>query len=633
MTRAAPLSRGHAAARVLYACAAVLSFWPQPFRAGAGPANALGRLRPGAQRSGVAGGQPAAPVHVAGNRLADRLGNRVILRGANRSGTEYACLGAVPGNGGQRTGGAFADGPVDGATLQAMRDWGMNAIRIPLNEDCWLGINGVAFGGTRDQDAVAGMVDAATAAGLYPILDLHWSAPGTITALGQQPMPDADHAPLFWRVVAMRFGSNDAVLFDLFNEPYLHGTTRDAQYRCLRDGCATQTSVNSSYPTPVTYQSTGTQQLVEIIRRAGARNVILVGGVDAAQSIAGYLGDDGTPGHSLPRDPLGNLAVSMHRYFADACGDERCWDREVAPVAARYPVIAGEVGDVDCTIDNSARALDWLDAQGISYLAWVYGTAFGCQSLIAEYGRRGVPTQPYGQWWRDHLRRLAGLPVAALSFAAALNNQGVAGDHARGACALDDQGQCYSARALAAAGIRPGVRIPFNSTGFAWSANGGGADNLFAAGQTIGVPPLPSATALDLLGSATHGPATGAIVLTYTDGVTRTGSLSFPDWASTGAPHPGEQRLVTTPYCNRADGATTAGSSALYAVAVPLDASRTLASYRLPALPAQVNGYPYFNTRMHIFSRCADARHTVNVAAVEAAAVRGGVPMRLPGTG
>ena len=34
-------------------------------------------------------------------------------------------------------------------------------------------------------------------------------------------MPDADHAPDFWTSVANTFKNNSAVIFDLYNEPYL----------------------------------------------------------------------------------------------------------------------------------------------------------------------------------------------------------------------------------------------------------------------------------------------------------------------------------------------------------------------------------------------------------------------------
>ena len=46
-------------------------------------------------------------------------------------------------------GGQVFDGPADSTSVQAMAAWHINAVRVPLNEDCWLGINGVSVGERR----------------------------------------------------------------------------------------------------------------------------------------------------------------------------------------------------------------------------------------------------------------------------------------------------------------------------------------------------------------------------------------------------------------------------------------------------------------------------------------------------
>src|SRR5438309_7251315 len=131
---------------------------------------------------------------VVGNRVTDLAGRPLMLRGANRSGPEYACI----------QGWGIFDGPSDAASVQAMAGWGINYTRIPLNEDCWLGINGVdpAYGGANYRSAVRAYVNRLQAHGLAVILDLHWVAPGGQLALGQEQAPDADHAPAFWSSVA-----------------------------------------------------------------------------------------------------------------------------------------------------------------------------------------------------------------------------------------------------------------------------------------------------------------------------------------------------------------------------------------------------------------------------------------------
>ena len=57
------------------------------------------------ETSSGGGGGPAPQLHVSGNKLLNAAGQQVILRGVNRSGTEYAC---VQGNG-------IFDGEVDQA--------------------------------------------------------------------------------------------------------------------------------------------------------------------------------------------------------------------------------------------------------------------------------------------------------------------------------------------------------------------------------------------------------------------------------------------------------------------------------------------------------------------------------------
>src|SRR5215207_757626 len=151
-------------------------------------------------------------LHVVGNQIRNGAGQPVRLLGVNRAGTEYACI----------QGWGIFDGPSDAASIQAIVAWRANAVRIPLNEDCWLGINGVptAYGGASYQAAIANYVTALNAAGLVAILDLHWTAPGTQKATEQTPMPDRDHSVTFWSQVANAFKTNSSVIFELFNEPY-----------------------------------------------------------------------------------------------------------------------------------------------------------------------------------------------------------------------------------------------------------------------------------------------------------------------------------------------------------------------------------------------------------------------------
>ena len=175
------------------------------------------------------------------------------LLGVNRSGAEYTCLG------GRR----IFDGPASSASVQAMVAWRVDAVRVPLNEDCWLGINGVFTGGrwhglpAGDRE-IRGTLESTESS---PSSISIWAAPGKYLARGQWRVPDLDHAPRFWSSVAKAFASNHGVIFDLFNEPY---TT---SWSCWRDGCATRYTPARK---PVSYRSAGMQALVNAVRSTGA---------------------------------------------------------------------------------------------------------------------------------------------------------------------------------------------------------------------------------------------------------------------------------------------------------------------------------------------------------------------------
>jgi endoglucanase len=321
-------------------------------------------------------------IRVAGTRLVNADGRPIRLIGVNRSGAEFACI---------REWGIF-EGPTDVASTELIRSWHANAVRIGLNEDCWLGINGVkpAYGGAKYQQTVIDYVNGLTSDGVYAIVDLHWSAPGPIAATSLRPLPDAEHSLDFWRSVVTALADNPNVIFDVYNEPF------GVDWDCWRDGCE-----YPGGPDMGPWQTVGMQPVIDTIRETGARQPILVGGLRFANDVTEWLAHK-------PKDPLNQLIASVHVYPFNKCNAASCWDDEIAPLAESVPVLVTEFGTDWTPPHNDAMAMDlmnWADDHGIGYLAWTWN-AWGedGNSLVTNYN--GEPTR-WGADVKAHFLRVS----------------------------------------------------------------------------------------------------------------------------------------------------------------------------------------------------------------------------------
>jgi hypothetical protein len=340
-------------------------------------------------------GGAAPALHVSGNHVVTADGTTYRLLGVNRSSGEFACI----------QGRGMWDAPTDQATIDAMKTWNVHAVRVPLNEECWLGHADVPAGGTSGaayQQAVKDWVNLLVANGINPILDLHWtfgqySGPGAgcpdPNATCQKPMPDAQFTPTFWSQVATAFKGNNAVIFDLFNEPFPdfanNFSNPTAAWTCLRDG---GTCTGIGYPVA------GMQSLVNAVRATGATNLIMVAGLSFTNDLSQWLA-------FRPTDPTGNLIASWHSYNFNACVTQSCWDSTIGTVARQTPVMIGEVGQNTCAHDYIDRVMAWADTNGVGYAAWTWNAWGGCNSggnvLILDIA--GTPTSTYGEGFRAHL--------------------------------------------------------------------------------------------------------------------------------------------------------------------------------------------------------------------------------------
>jgi len=315
---------------------------------------------------------------VSGNHLVDN-GRTVVLHGVNRSGSEYACW----------QGWGFFDGASDDASVAAIAAWSSNAVRVPLNEDCWLGINGVtaAYSGANYRSAITSYVSLLRQHGLYVQLSLQVVAPGTAQSTAILPMPDADPAGEFLRSVGNTFAGDHGVIFDLYNEPH------DIDWTCWADGCPISSGTNVSQP----YQAVGFKALVSAIRGSGAGNVILIPGTGWSYDLSGWLAN-------RPNDS--QLVAGVHNYGGPNYNTQSSWEASYAPTAAQVPVTFGEIG-FDGYVE---QLMPWLDSHGIGYLAWTWDTWGTDEALISGYD--GTPTT-YGVGYRSHLLSLTSAPAPA----------------------------------------------------------------------------------------------------------------------------------------------------------------------------------------------------------------------------
>jgi endoglucanase len=331
------------------------------------------------------------------NRLVDaRSGRDFVPRGVNWSSFEYACA--------QGWGLSSLETLVATDALSyeaaALASWGANTVRLPLNQDCWLGTRGAPVSdqfATRTAEdyrsAVAAFVTALNRAGLVVVLDLHSRKRIDAPEFGNLAMPDAESLA-FWRSVAELFAGNPSVMFDAFNEPYSRYHDRqqrwifELSWKCWRDGGCRAPVADDQTPTvgEPTYDVQGMQAVVDTIRDAGAGQPVLLGGLDYANDLSHWL-------EFKPDDD--QLVAAFHSYDFKRCADPGCWDEEIGRLADSVPVLTSELGATEPTDGYVEEYLAWADRHRLGALFWVWADhGSDPMSLLREQG--GKPTA-YGR--------------------------------------------------------------------------------------------------------------------------------------------------------------------------------------------------------------------------------------------
>jgi endoglucanase len=362
----------------------------------------------------------AAPViKVSGNTLVNASGAVVQLRGVNVSALEFNVINqpqAPPG------GKAFDYFGGQSPVVASLQSWKLNAVRLPLNEQSYLdetcyntpGSPLLADPINSYRGFVKQWVDKLTAAGMVVILDLHKNSPtalisGTRVQLlsntsGQSEYTDAENSLAFWAQVAMDYKNYPNVIFDLFNEPHLDNFTAPAsdpitvggpavpsglpvvfpqQWTVLRDGGTGNAIYGDNQFLSQSYTAVGMQSMINTIRTAGAKNVVMVAGRSWAQDLSLWLS-------FMPVDPLKQIVASWHAYTSQSnaaypsfppgslnqsfSGGSFDWAQAI--LAAGFPIIIGETGN------GGGGALfpvllPWADKNNVSVFAWSWNAGWG----------------------------------------------------------------------------------------------------------------------------------------------------------------------------------------------------------------------------------------------------------------
>ncbi len=279
---------------------------------------------------------------------------------------------------------------------------------------------------------------------------------GSITEAGQPtllPMADA-YAPAFWSDVSERYGDpsstyyNPLVMFDLYNEPdltrYTHIENGVDAVQLWQNGGYVLSNDSNVYGSGYYYQAAGMDQLYEAVRNPAAGvtvdSPVIVSGVgpDIASVTSSHTTGDGSgPGFDIspvvsgdqlasppsstpvvigdpsdPGVPGSDVVYSSHPYYSGDCaassglgdGDSTDLGNVVAPVAAEYPVMFGEMG-TNCSSESEGENaiqynITWAQQNGlVGYVQWNWSSytnsnTYGMLDCDAISCPTGSPYEP-----------------------------------------------------------------------------------------------------------------------------------------------------------------------------------------------------------------------------------------------
>lgn len=330
-------------------------------------------------------------VKVRKNQILDTAGNPMRFFGVNCAGLEWNSR----------------DDHIEASVHAALEEWKVNLIRLPVSQDRWFGFareqkeaqNFIAY-----RELVDRIVADAKQHNAVILLDLHWSDMGVWGEnIGQHSMPDMNSV-VFWRDAAYRYKDADNVIFGLYNEP------KNVSWELWRNGGTVTEQVKNRETKRMRtyrYETPGMAGLIRVIRETGAKNAIVVGGLDWAYTFEHMIDEVG----DLNDIGEGNgLIFDTHIYPWKRLE----WDLDVTVISKLHPVLVGEYGHYG----NEAkpregkqslpseewipRLFSWINKHKYSCCAWDFHPHAG-PSLIKNFEYE--PTEFYGIFVKDFIRK------------------------------------------------------------------------------------------------------------------------------------------------------------------------------------------------------------------------------------
>lgn len=286
-----------------------------------------------AKPKAAAAGTPVAVngrLSVCGVNLCNAAGEAVQLRGMSSHGLQ------------------FFPNCVNKNSLDALRnDWNADFIRLSM----YVQEGGLETDPEGFTAKVNGLVDDATALGLYAIVDFHILTPG-------DPNKNLGLAKTFFQNVSSAHSSQDNVIYEIANEP--NGVSWDGI---------------KSYA----------DQVIPVIRKNSPDSVVLVG----TRGFSSLGLTDGADEQEILDDPVDfkNVMYTFHFYAASHKEDRQA---VVARAAKKLPLFVSEFGTQTFTGDGTndlASATTWLDllrSLKISYSMWSFSDGKETNSVFKQ---------------------------------------------------------------------------------------------------------------------------------------------------------------------------------------------------------------------------------------------------------